>query len=390
MKRILIVVPWYLPGYKGGGPIRTIANAVEWLGDDFQLFILTYDRDLGDCRPYASVKPGVWQPVGKAQVLYLAPGDTSLLALRQLFKGLNYDFIYLNSFFSPLTIKILLLRKLGLITDRQVVLATRGELSRGALALKYVKKRLYIFLIKRLGLYTNITWQASSEYEKEEILSILGEDSISGKPPVPIKVAPNLPPKRRDMAVAKNRPKHAGSARIIFLSRIARKKNLDVALGFLKKINGEVQFDIYGPIEDKPYWKECVELIHELPTSIQVRYMGEADPEQVVNIFSHYHLFLFPTRGENFGHVILEALKGGCLIMTSDQTPWRNLAEKMAGWDIPLSAPGQFYASLADLLSMDDCIFEQWSKSAQVCANKFSQDPHLVAASRGLFSTVDV
>jgi hypothetical protein len=76
--------------------------------------------------------------------------------------------------------------------------------------------------------------------------------------------------------------------------------------------------------------------------------------------------------------------------MTSDQTPWRNLAEKMAGWDIPLSAPGQFYASLADLLSMDDCIFEQWSKSAQVCANKFSQDPHLVAASRGLFSTVDV
>ncbi|MCR4348005.1 MAG: glycosyltransferase [Sulfuricaulis sp.] len=258
------------------------------------------------------------------------------------------------------------------------------------MALKYVKKRLYIFLIKRFGLYADVTWQASSEYEKEEILSIFSKDSISGKPPIPIRVAPNLPPKGGDITVARNRPKQAGSARIIFLSRIARKKNLDVALGLLKKVNGEVQFDIYGPIEDKPYWQECDALIHELPTNIQVRYMGEADPEQVVNIFSHYHLFLFPTRGENFGHVILEALKGGCLIMTSDQTPWRNLIEKMAGWDISLSAPDQFYASLTYLLSMDDCVFEQWSKSAQDCANKFSQDPHLVAASRELFSTADV
>ena len=379
-----MVVPWYLPGYKGGGPIRTLENMVEWLGDDFQLYIVTSDRDLGDCQPYLGVKPGIWQPVGKAQVRYLTPKEMTVPVLYRLFRTVDYDLMYLNSFFSPLTVKIMFLRRIGAIPERPVVLAPRGEFSLGALVLKRLKKRLYIFLAKRLGLYANITWQASSEYEKKDILSIIGKDCISEKPP--IKVAPNLPPKGRGKIIVENRPKQAGSARIVFLSRIARKKNLDAALRFLKKVNGKVQFDIYGPIEDKLYWQECEALIHKLPKSVQVRYKGEADPEQAVNIFSHYHLFLFPTRGENFGHVILEALHGGCLIMTSDQTPWRNLAKKMAGWDIPLSEPDQFYASLNDLLSMDDCVFEQWSKSARDCANKFSQNPDLVVASRELFS----
>ena len=273
-----MVVPWYVPGYKGGGPIRTVANMVEWLGDDFQLYIVTSDRDKGDRQPYPGVRSGIWQSVGKAQVLYLTPKEMTVSALYRLFRTLDYDLMYLNSFFSPLTVKILLLRRTGLISERPVVLAPRGELSPGALTLKHLKKRLYIslILIKRLGLYANITWQASSVYEKKDILSIIGKNgknSIKEKPP--IKVAPNLPPKGGDKAIAGNRPKQAGSARIIFLSRIARKKNLDVALKFLAKVNGEVQFDIYGPIEDKSYWQECEALIHKLPKSIQVRYRGK-------------------------------------------------------------------------------------------------------------------
>jgi len=53
---ILTFVGYYLPGYKAGGPIRTVANMVERLGNDFQFKIVTADRDLGDTDNYSSVK----------------------------------------------------------------------------------------------------------------------------------------------------------------------------------------------------------------------------------------------------------------------------------------------------------------------------------------------
>ena len=45
---ILSSVGYYLPGYKAGGPIRTLANMVDRLGDEFQFKIVTLDRDFGD------------------------------------------------------------------------------------------------------------------------------------------------------------------------------------------------------------------------------------------------------------------------------------------------------------------------------------------------------
>ena len=71
--RILTVVPNYLPGYEAGGPIRTIANMVEWFGDEFTFLIITADRDLGDTQPYTDIRVNEWQRVGKAQVCYLSP-----------------------------------------------------------------------------------------------------------------------------------------------------------------------------------------------------------------------------------------------------------------------------------------------------------------------------
>ena len=38
--------------------------------------------------------------------------------------------------------------------------------------------------------------------------------------------------------------------------------------------------------------------------------------------FSEYDAFVFPTRGENFGHVIAESLSASCPVVCTDQTPW--------------------------------------------------------------------
>lgn len=59
-------VAYYLPGYCSGGPVRTIVNFVDHLGDEFDIRIVTRDRDALDTEPYASVEVDAWNTVGKA------------------------------------------------------------------------------------------------------------------------------------------------------------------------------------------------------------------------------------------------------------------------------------------------------------------------------------
>ena len=44
-----------------------------------------------------------------------------------------------------------------------------------------------------------------------------------------------------------------------------------------------------------------------------------------------HHIFLFPTLGENYGHVIQEALSAGCPVILSDQTPWQDIKKYRVG-----------------------------------------------------------
>ena len=45
LSRILVLIDHYLPGDKFGGPVRSVANMVEGLGDFFSFWIVTQDRD---------------------------------------------------------------------------------------------------------------------------------------------------------------------------------------------------------------------------------------------------------------------------------------------------------------------------------------------------------
>jgi len=48
-------------------------------------------------------------------------------------------------------------------------------LGAGALEIKRLKKKLFLFYSKLRGTYSNITWHASTEIEKKEIQNVFGE-----------------------------------------------------------------------------------------------------------------------------------------------------------------------------------------------------------------------
>src|SRR5581483_8212658 len=95
---------------------------------------------------------------------------------------------------------------------------------------------------------------------------------------------------------------------------------------------------------------------------------------------------LFPTHGENYGHVIREALAAGCPVIISDQTPWRGLEALGVGWDLALSDPQAFTGVLQRCIDMDTAAFSQWVARAKEYGTNLSRDPDIVGQNRRLFA----
>jgi glycosyltransferase involved in cell wall biosynthesis len=192
-------------------------------------------------------------------------------------------------------------------------------------------------MAKLFGLYSEVLWQASTEHEKLDIQTKMNINESN------IWLAKDLP-EHISLSNIQNTPEQASSSilNILFLSRISPMKNLDFALKVLSKVKRDVRFDIYGPKEDLQYWLKCEALMDKLPMNVQAHYLGVVEPDRVAPTFANYDLFLFPTRGENYGHVIAESLAVGTPVLLSDQTPWKRLGEDGLGWDISLDSQGDF------------------------------------------------
>ena len=79
--KILVLVPYYLPGYKSGGPIRSTSNMIQSLEDDFDFKVITFNRDNHTNKPYKHIIPNTWGKLGKTKIFYASPKYLSIANL---------------------------------------------------------------------------------------------------------------------------------------------------------------------------------------------------------------------------------------------------------------------------------------------------------------------
>lgn len=382
--RILVIAQVYIPGYLAGGPVRSIANLVEWLGDEFDWDILTTDRDLHAREPYPDVVANTWVQVGRARVFYASRDRCSPLNILKIIRQHDYDLLYLNSFFSPrFSILPVVARWLGMIPGRAILVAPRGEFSEGAYKLKALKKASFVFLSRLLRLHL-VYWHASTEFEARDIGRVMGvrDDSVFS---ARVFSARDLTGRIDADGNCTWAPLVDGALRVCFLSRVSPMKNLDYALKVLSVVTRPVVFDIYGPKEDHAYWAECEGHIASLPAHVRVNYKGAVENSRVREIMSDYGLFFLPTRGENFGHVLLEAWSAGLPVLTSDQTPWRSLADTGVGWDLPLDDPDQFSRIIDNVATWSADLRAEMRVRCEDFAKRNMRDEEALAANRRMF-----
>jgi glycosyltransferase involved in cell wall biosynthesis len=351
--RVLVLLNYYLPGYRAGGPIRTVANLVQALGRDFQFRVVTADRDQGESQPYDGITANQWNRVGNAEVFYLPEGARSLVTLTNLLREAEYDVLYVNSFFSPrFSIFPLLLQRVGLAPSLPVILAPRGEFAQAALTLKSIKKRAYLRASMALGICSAVRWHASTEFEAADIRRAISANASCASV-VNVFIARDIAAHPKADPAVPRKASPSPALRIIFVSRVSRMKNLDFALRVLQAVRCKVKFDIYGPKEDPQYWAECEDLARQVPPNVEVTYHGALEHNMVRLAMSNADLFFVPSLGENFGHVFAEAFSSGVPVLVSDRTPWRNLERLGIGWDVPLHDVAPFAQTIETVAKMD-------------------------------------
>jgi glycosyltransferase involved in cell wall biosynthesis len=355
VKNLVILTDYFEPAVNGGGPIQSIKGILSMFHEEMDIHIITRNRDIDSNDRFSQLKSNEWLQINnhKGQVFYASNLIHIIKALKN-FKGKHYT-LYINSFFSPLfSICILFIRFLKIISPQKLLLAPRGELKKASLIIKSSKKSFYLLInwLTFSVLYRGVCFHVTS---REELKDIEKQFPLNQ-----IKILPNLKyiPEQKYSHVSKRKNKLS----IVFISRIIHYKNLLESIKIIRysKNRQQISLDIYGPIEDFKYFDSCMELIQQYGLTENIKYKGIINSNQVYSVLSKYDLFIFPTAGENYGHVIAESFLAGTPVLISDQTPWKHLEKNSAGWSFPLDSLEVFTKVIDSLFCLDEESYKRY------------------------------
>ena len=316
---------------------------MQTLKEEYDFFVFTADTDFGESSPMPDIKVDQWLEQDGVNVYYHSKGMMSYKKVKSVINEIDPNRIYLNSMFSNMIKPIL-----AGYQSEKIIIAPRGMLSSSALAVKPIRKFLYLWFLRTFGFAKYLNFHATSDQEVKDIQRIFpNAKSITIAGNIPVKVDATLP----------QLIKTSNSIQLVFTGRMHPIKNLHVLLQALKNVKGQIVLNVIATKEDVYYLDKCQQIAKEFGSHIQVNWLLDLPHHQIKSKLQSAHFFVLLSEVESFGHAIFEALAVGCPVFISDQTPWKNLQEKKAGWDLPISDLNLISTSLQQLVEMDD---EEW------------------------------
>ena len=97
-------------------------------------------------------------------------------------------------------------------------------------------------------------------------------------------------------------------------------------------------------------------------------------------------LFFLPTKGENFGHAIFESFSSAKPVITSNHTPWNNLEQLKAGWNVDISNTDGLKRAIEQLADMEQSAYNEYCGGAFELAKNYMATSNFMEAYQQLFS----
>jgi glycosyltransferase involved in cell wall biosynthesis len=369
LKTIFISIPWFRPAYKAGGPVQSIANLVESFTEDVQYRIFCSATDLNN-EPLLNIETGNWVDYNAYTKVWYASAKNKSETLLQLVKQEKPDVLYIIGLYDWHFNLVPLL----FCEAKKKIVSVRGMLHPGALSQKRWKKNIFLRSWKIAGLHKKVVFHATDEKEEGFIKAVFG-------PKVKVDIAGNFP---RKLVKAENITKQYGILRLLSIALISPMKNHLLVLNALTQTNYKVTYDIYGPVKDMEYWNECLETLKKFAWNIRVNYHGNLEPRFVNEALQEADLFILPSKSENYGHSIIEALSAGVPVITSNNTPWNGLAESGAGRNVELTEDA-VAGAIEEFIKLDKAQYTPYQQAAIDYAANHTDIPLLVKQYKKMF-----
>jgi glycosyltransferase involved in cell wall biosynthesis len=227
-----------------------------------------------------------------------------------------------------------------------LVHSPRGTFAKYAMGNGSRVKRLFWPLLQRPACEAASCFHATAASEASEIRDLGFEQ--------PIAVIPNgidIP--------EENQTSGLRSKSVLFLSRLHPGKGIDVLLSAWAQVQNRHQsWDLCIAGSDEGYYgisgykAKLQELAQKLSLN-RTRFVGDVHGSDKHRLLASASLFVLPTKSENFGVAVAEALSWAVPCIVTKGAPWSGLGEKGAGWWIDCDADA-LACALDDAMSMEE------------------------------------
>jgi glycosyltransferase involved in cell wall biosynthesis len=354
--KILIAIDWYRPAHKAGGPITSIENLVDLLGDEphLEFYVVCGVFDYGEQQPL-DVPQETWVTVGKAQVQYWHPKQLGWKQWMQVYQTLQPDIIHTQGLWSP-TFSILPLLVAQRYKKAKIVVSPRGMLTPQALKQKGAMKAGVAFVLKTLRAYKNVVFHSTNDQETEEIKLFV----IQAK----IQQVPNVPRNLGGAMIQTKRQKQSNELHWLFVGRISPEKNPLLLLDALQLLEIPTKGYFIGGCQNEAYRQQFEEKIKGLPKQHEVEYVGEKSLQEITEFLGEADVSINTSISENFGHAMAEAFSAGVPIIVGPNTPWQNLSQDKSGVVAQYSAQG-FADAMRAMAALDFAEHQAYQEGAK-------------------------
>jgi len=222
-------------------------------------------------------------------------------------------------------------------TGKPVIIQPHGTLFPDTLAISATKKRIALNTYEGYNIKKAACIITTSENEKNAIKSLFKQkrvEVIKCLFDVPVLVSENI------VQSILNKYRIQKENYWLYLGRIHPKKGIDLLIEAYKLLEERIPLVLVGPNEVPKYFKSIKKTIDDCGLSNEIKFFSEVPEIEKFALMRGAKAFILPTRSENFGTVVAEALGQQCPVICTKGAPWQTLETYKCGWWPDISIDG--------------------------------------------------
>ena len=328
--RILQIIPSISLVY--GGPSQMVlglSKALAAHGVEVTVLTTNSNGDTGQAPLNVPLNRPIFQDGYQIRYFRCAPFRRykfSIGLLRWLSKhAKEFDLVHIHALFSPVSTAAATIARRQHLPN---ILRPLGTLDPADIQKKRYLKQIYAALWERPNLSgaTAIHFTSDQEAKISKRFGVMTRDLI-----LPLGV--NLPASTTPRTLICD----SATPLILFMSRIDRKKGLDLLIPALEQLLAEgrsFRFILAGSNPQDPEYERSIRRrIQSSPLGQQTTITGFISGDAKLRLLRSADLFVLPSYYENFGIAVAEAMAAGIPVLISDQVHiWRDIERSESGW----------------------------------------------------------